>query len=120
MAISHESHGLADRVGRKTGNVALDGAPKRVTQVPVHGGMHRTTGTNIGAPVTAPLSSIPDASNPLASDPTTVNSKQHAVPVSPGMRSRTSPHDPALGKAILAEAYARAEPDHPANLGRRA
>jgi hypothetical protein len=82
-------------------SIARNGAPKRMHPVSVHSGMHRTTGTNDGAPKTEMLSGIPDASSPLACDPTKPGKTFAPVKATPGMRSRTSQHDAALGKAIL-------------------
>lgn len=119
--VSHVSHGMGDHATGHAvpGNIARDGAPKHVHAILTHGGQHRTTGTNIGAPKSETLKSIPDASSPLARDPTKPGKVMRPVAAVPGQRSRTSRHDPALGAAILQEACERTGgPDHPANLGR--
>jgi hypothetical protein len=144
MVISHQSHGDAAREPARGGNIARDASRGRhVGPVAVHGGMHRTTGTNIGAPSTVTLDNIPDASNPLAADPTRAGKSfmGKAVPPVPGQRSRntdgptglvrdgiSADHERgkgryadhvALGRAIIGEALASAPGDHPCKLGRR-
>ena|ERR1700722_5727150 len=58
-------------------------------------------------------STAPDANpaNPLSKIPAGKPFVGKPVPVSPGMRSRTAPHDPALARAILAEAFANSAAD---------
>jgi len=145
MVVSHQSHGNAAAIPAKGGNLARDaGRGKHVGPVAVHGGMSRTTGTNIGAPSTVTLASIPDASSPLAADPTRQGKAfvGKAVPSVPGQRSRTTDapgpgtvaggvsanHERAkgryadhvaLGRAIIGEAMASAPSDDFTKLGRR-
>jgi hypothetical protein len=142
MVVSHQSHGLdATRGGGDGKYSGRDGKPKHVGPVPVHPASHRVSGTNIGAPTVTTLSSIPDASNPCAMDPTRSGKSfvGRAVPPVPGQRSRLydalggsepgenhAKHNPiaahaervALGQRIIGEALDCAEPDHPAKLGR--
>lgn len=120
---SHFSHGEADTAGHHLpGNIARDGAPKRVTATAVHPGMtRRVQGQTIVAGgheaaaldalsgqtiVPGNIKSTPGfgnagttGGNPLATPPGSKNLK--AAAVSPGMRSRTSPHSSELGAAIL-------------------
>jgi len=145
MVVSHQSHGTAAAEPARGGNIARDSTRgKHVGPVPVHPASHRVTGTNIGAPKVTTLSSIPDASNPLASDPTRLGKVLHTPLPVPGQRSRigdgltgfvsqgmsvdhqraqrTAVRDHAerveLGRRIIGEAISAAEPDHPAKLGR--
>jgi hypothetical protein len=139
MVVSHASHNDAAQRGGD-GGIGCDGKPKHVQPVPVAAGMHRVTGTSEGAPKIETLSSIPDASSPLASDPTKYG-KRIAVPAPViGQRSRSGDslggnrvganHSAAmaradrdhaarvdLGNRIIGEALAAAEPDHPAIFG---
>jgi len=102
--VSHDSHGMGDHVTGHavSGNIARDGAPKHVHPVTLHGGMTaRQQSLNAMGHATAVA---PDANpaSPLTKEP---QGKTLApVQAKPGMRSRTSPHDPALGAAILASA----------------
>jgi hypothetical protein len=99
--LAHQDQGL----GRKGGQ------PKAYGVVATHPASHRSTIGDAGIK-TETLTSIPDASNPLASDPTKQGDKpflgQH-VPVSPGMRSRccdgqSMDDKRAIGNQIRAEA----------------
>ena len=137
IVISHQSHNDSAVAPAKGGNIARDSTRgKNVQAVPVAAGMHQTVGTNIGAPVTTMLSSIPDASSPLAADPTRLGKMFAPVAAVPGQRSRTTDaagpagigenHERgkgryadhiALGQRIIGEALSAAEPDHPAKLG---
>ena len=145
MVVSHQSHGDAAKIGGDGGRYSgRDGKAKHVQAVPVHPASHRVTGTNIGAPVATTLSSIPDASNPNAMDPTKPGKSfiGKPVPSVPGQRSRitdapgpgtvqggvSANHEAGkggyalhcdLGRRIIGEALDCAESDHPAKLGRR-
>jgi hypothetical protein len=144
MVVSHQSHSLDATRGGDGGKYSgRDGKPKHTGPVAVAAGMHRVTGTNEGAPKIETLSSIPDASNPLAADPTRPGKSfvgKAVLPV-PGQRSRTGDalggsepgenHGRAqasavkdhamrveLGQRVIGEALDCAEPDHPSKLGR--
>jgi len=104
--ISHLSHGLGDAVRGHThpGNIARDGAPKRVTPIEVAQGMTRRQQS--GFAMGHANASAPDANpaSPLAKIPEGKAFVGKPVQAVPGMRSRTSQHNPALGAAILASA----------------
>jgi hypothetical protein len=136
MVVSHLSHGIGADAPARGGNIARDSSRgKHVNPVPVHPASHRVTGTNEGAPKITTLSSIPDASNPAALDPTTKGKTFAPVAASPGQRSRLGEvgpgqvsggvnpaHDPALnaakhahavgvGQMILDQAFANSAAD---------
>ena len=106
--VSHHSHNNAVVRGREpTGNIALDGSPKRTTDVMVHPGMMTKS------PVTGKLHTHAfdrdyfnfDAGSPLKAGPP-AGKRLPPVAISPTMRSRTSPrlsNDQhfALGKIVL-------------------
>ena len=137
--VTHLSHGLGDHVRGHThpGNIARDGAPKRVTPVKAHGSstLRQTSFNAMGHA----NSEAPDASpaSPLSKEPSGKAFVGRSVPTYPGQRSRVgetgvakpgAAHAAAmargdagrhvLGQLIMGEALANAEPDHPAKLGR--
>jgi hypothetical protein len=98
--VSHDSHGGGDVVtGHAAPGIARDGAPKRVEKVLIHGGMTSRQLALKG--MQHGNSTEPDAnpSSPLSKEPQ--GKRLAPVAVTPGMRSRTAPHDAALGTAIL-------------------
>jgi hypothetical protein len=102
MAIkSHDSHGEGDHVTGHAvpGNIARDGKGKHVSAVAVHDGMTRrqTSFNAMGHANATALDANP--ASPLTKEP--AGKTLAPVQATPGMRSRTSPHDPALGQAIL-------------------
>ena len=110
MTKSHVSHGLGDAVTGHAdkGNIARDGVPKRAhVVVPAYGMTRRQLdGIAMGhANATAPDA---NPASPITKEPQGKAFIGKPVAVSPGMRSRTSQHDTALGTAILASARARA------------
>jgi hypothetical protein len=126
--LGHDSHGLGPvREGHHVpGNLARDGAPKRVHTVAVHGGMSKATKSGalaLGGHHASALDSlsgnvvVPGAiqdwpysgkvtsnGHPLAKAPASKNLK--AVAPSFGQRSRTKPHSAELGEAIMQQAFA--------------
>jgi hypothetical protein len=98
-----------------------NGAPKRTNAPAIHSGMgeHQKAGAGVGGMghataaiaggVTIPASK---AAAPLAHAYGSIpkSGKPAAQPV-PGQRSRTKPHDPALGEAILNAAFDASAPD---------
>jgi hypothetical protein len=107
------------------GNIARDGAPKRMHPVSVHNAMSKVTkdgSVALGGDHASAIDSltggvvVPGAAksapgwgngdvrsgNPMARPPASKNLKP--VQATPGMRSRTSKHDPLIGAAILASA----------------
>jgi hypothetical protein len=110
-------------------NIARDGAPKRPNTLAIHSGMggHQKAGAGVGGMghatagvaggVTIPTSK---AAAPLAHAYGSIpkSGKPAAKPV-PGQRSRTKPHDPALGQAILDAAFSASAPDDRAAHGRK-
>jgi hypothetical protein len=122
----HDSHGFGPvRTGHETpGNIARDGAPKRVHAINVHDGMrtraksgdalggdHKSAIDAVSGNVVVPgaVTTSPGYGNtgvqsghPFAKPPASKNIKP--VAVSFGQRSRTKPHSAELGAAILAEA----------------
>ena len=122
----HDSHGFGPvREGRAVpGNIARDGAPKRVHDINVHPGMvtrsksgdalggdHKSALDAVSGNVVVPgaVTTAPGYGNagvqsghPFAKPPASKNLK----PVAPsfGQRSRTAPHSAELGAAILAQA----------------
>jgi hypothetical protein len=102
--VSHNSHGLGDHATGHAvpGNIARDGAAKHVHPVMVHGGM---TERQLALKGMQHANAVAPDANPESPLTKEAGRKTYApVAVSPGMRSRTAPHNPALGAAILAEA----------------
>jgi hypothetical protein len=102
--ISHLSHGLGDHIAGHSdpGNIARDGAPKRVQPTMVHDGM--TERQKSGFAMGHANATAPDANpaSPVSKEPA---GKHYPTPQAvPGQRSRTSQHSAALGAAILANA----------------
>ena len=140
----HASHGLADHEGRAVkGNIARDGAPKRVHDIKVHGGMVKHTADGSFRALGGDHASAIDAlsgqtvvpgiptstagfgnagiqdGHPFAKAPLGKNLK----PVKPsfGMKSQTAApgtdmHE--LGRAILDAAFSVGSPDDKAAHGR--
>jgi hypothetical protein len=112
--ISHLSHGLGDHVRGHThpGNIARDGAAKRVTPVKVHGHMEtRTKGgaVALGGNHKSALDAIRGDGRVPGADVSTLANEPKGkrlapVAVKPGMRSRIMPHNPLLGDLIMNEA----------------
>ena len=102
--VSHPSHGLGDHVTGHAvpGNLARDGAAKHLHPVLVHGGMTERQLALKGMQHANAVAPDANPASPLTKEPQGKNFA--SVKATPGMRSRTSPHDPALGAAILAEA----------------
>ena len=124
--VSHISHGLGPvHTGHESpGDIARDGAPKRIHEINVHSGMvtrsksgdalggdHKSALDAVSGNVVVPgaVTTAPGYGNagvqsghPFAKPPASKNLK----PVQPsfGQRSRTRPHSAELGAAILAEA----------------
>ena len=106
LAVHHDPN-IARRADAMHGDksIARSGASKKLHPISIHNAMTERQQAlkgmqhaNAVAPVAnpaSPLSKIP-AGKPWIGKP---------VPVSPGQRSRTAPHNPALGQAILAEAF---------------
>jgi len=142
----HASHGLGDHgEGHAVkGNIARDGAPKRVHDVRIHGGMVRHTADGnyraFGGDHASAIDSlsgviVPAAGNTstpgygnagvqsghlFAKPPGSKNLKP--VPPSFGMRSRSAAPDTdmhALGAAILDAAFSAGSPDDRAAHGRK-
>jgi hypothetical protein len=120
MVVSHVSHGIGADAPARGGNIARDSSRgKHVNAVPVHPASHRVTGTNEGAPKITTLSSIPDASNPAALDPTTKGKTFAPVQVSPGMNAAKHAHAVGVGQMILDQAFANSAADDRRAHGRR-
>lgn len=102
LAVHHDPNRARDGDHGVKGNIARDGKPKALHPVSIHNGMTDRQQSLQGmqhANATAPDA---NPSSPLSKEP---GRKVFPTPqVSPGMRSRTRPHDPALGEAIMAEA----------------
>jgi hypothetical protein len=142
----HASHGLGDHVEGHAvkGNIARDGAPKRVHDIKVHGGMVKHTadgsfrafaGDDASYLDSISGASVPAARNtstpgygnagvqsghPFAKPPGGKNLKP--VPPSFGMRSRSAAPNTdmhALGAAILDAAFSVGSPDDKAAHGRK-
>jgi hypothetical protein len=119
MVISHQSHGEGAAMPARGGNIARDATRgKHVNAVPVAGGMHRVTGTNQGAPTITTLATIPDASNPCATDPTKGGKSVAPVAVSPGMNAAKHAKAVSVGQAILDSAFANSARDDRSAHGR--
>jgi hypothetical protein len=93
----------AHDVGVK-GNIARDGAPKRMHPVSVHNGM--TDRQQALAGMGHANATAPDANpaSPLSKEPQGKAFVGAPIPVKPGMHTPGRDHDPMLGAAILAEA----------------
>jgi hypothetical protein len=111
-------HHVSDRThefeAHKGGNIARAGGKPKVSVVQVHGGMTRQQSDAAGLGGMGHATAVIDGGQKLATDApaaplqhaygSQIPKVRSAAPVKPGMRSRTAPHDPALGAAILAEA----------------
>jgi hypothetical protein len=136
--INHISHGLgpANEGHHVPGNIARDGAPKRVHAINVHDGMrtrsksggdalsgHEASGIDAvsgsafvpGAITTAPDAGV-QSGHPFAKAPGSKNLKTPEP--SFGQRSRTRQHSPELGEAILKQAFEASNADDCAAHGR--
>ena len=118
LAVHHDPN-VARRgdVGVK-GHIARDGAPKRLHPVSLHNGATERQRALAGmghANATAPDA---NPASPLSKEPQGKAFVGCGVAAHPGM-SNTSRHDPDLGRAILAEAMADGDPNHPALYGRK-
>jgi hypothetical protein len=137
--INHISHGLGDHVTGHThpGNIARDGAPKKVHEIAVHDGMrtksksgadalsgHHASALDSMSGATVPAARNMSApgwgqgsvrtGNPLAHPPGSKNTRR--APVHPSM-SKGADHDNALhelGQAVLRQAAARFVENKPA------
>lgn len=111
LAVHHDPNAARKGDVGVKGNIARDGAPKRMHPVSVHNGMTARQQSLKG--MQHANASAPDANpaSPLTKEPTGKPFVGKPVATTPGMRSRTTPHDPALGKAILAEAFANSSAD---------
>lgn len=119
--IGHEhapSREIERAQSQERGLARAGGRPKASGHVPVHGGMHRTTGTSLGAPVTSMLS-VPNASSANVLAPTHAGKRFPAPRPAFGTppRSQRATYDPELGARILAEALADTA-DHAHEVGR--
>jgi hypothetical protein len=102
LAVHHDPNEARKGDHGVKGNAARDGAPKRMHPVSVHNGMTERQQALAGMQHANAVAPDANPASPLTKEP---GRKTYApVAVSPGMRSRTAPHDPALGQAILAEA----------------
>jgi hypothetical protein len=112
MVVSHNSHGIGADAPARGGNIARDSTRgKHVQPTPVAAGMHRVTGTDKGAPTITTLSAIPDASNPIATDPTKPGKTFAPVQVSPGMNAAKHARAVGVGQMILDQAFANSAAD---------
>jgi hypothetical protein len=110
-------HHVADRThefeAHKGGNIARAGGKPKVSVVQVHGGMTKQQSDAAGLGGMGHATAVVDGGQKLATDAPAaplahaygnVLKTRPAAQVVPGMRSRTSQHDPAIGAAILASA----------------
>lgn len=101
--VSHDSHGLGDHAtGRAGTDIARDGAAKHVHPIVIHGGMTSRQVALKGMQHANAVAPDANPASPLSKEPQ--GKRLASVQATPGMRSRTSKHDPALGAAILATA----------------
>jgi len=111
-------HHVSDRThefeAQRGGNIARAGGKPKRNVVQVHGGMTRQQSDAAGIGGMGHGVAVIDGGVKLATDAPAaplqhaygrVLKTRPAPQVVPGMRSRTTPHDPALGQAILAEAF---------------
>jgi hypothetical protein len=139
MTVSHVSHGQGDHATGHAvkGNIARDGAPKRIEAVAVHGGMSRTTNGNTitgGGHAASALDSLTGATvpaarntaqagwgnkgvrdgNPTAKPPGPQKKLTRVAPAF-GMRSRTNEGHQSplheLGEAVLDAAFSASTRD---------
>jgi len=114
LAVHHDPNEARKGDSGVPGNIARDGAPKRMHPVSIHRnmterqqalkGMQHANATAPDANPASPLSKIPEGKSFVGK----------SVPVSPGMRSRTTGaafDHAALGRAMLDEAFASSAPD---------
>jgi hypothetical protein len=111
-------HHVADRThefeAHKGGNIARAGGRPKVSVVQVHGGMTKQQSDAAGFGGQGHATAVVDGGQKLATDAPAaplqhaygggIPKVRPAAQVVPGMRSRTSQHDPAIGAAILASA----------------
>ena len=102
LAVHHDPNEARKGDHGVKGNIARDGAPKRMHPVSIHNGMTERQQALAGMQHANAVAPDANPASPLTKEPgrKTFTSVQAA----PGQRSRTAPHDPALGQAILAEA----------------
>lgn len=131
----NRSHNPAAEVPARHGdrpNIARDaGRGKAVHDLKIHGGMSKQTKSGpmaFGGDHATAIDSlsgrevVPNKdgavanAHPLTTPPTAKNLKP--VAATPGMRSRTAPHLPELGRALLDEAFANSAADDRAAHGR--
>lgn len=109
------SRDLEHAQSQDRGLARAGGKPKAHGDVPVHGGMHRTTGTNLGAPTTVTLgdaAATAAEANVLAP---TQPGKRFPAPRpahGQGTRPNRATYDPQLGDAIMAQAHGAGGSDH--------
>jgi hypothetical protein len=137
----HTSHGLgpAHEGHAEPGNIARDGAPKKVHSVAIHGGMSKQTksgyvafgGDHASAIDSLSGNTVPAANmaapgwgnagvqsgHPFAKAP--ASKVARPTPPSFGQRSRTAPHSAELGAAILQEAFKNSASDDCVAHGRK-
>ena len=126
-----------------TGNIARDATVSKRHSAEIHGGMSRTTGTALGAPVTAsPLDDEKMDINPVVGKRTQApaqpvvghRSRSQMGEVGPGCceNGKSMNHEAAMsvgdlahaarhinGAAVIDDGLKHAGPDHPSNLRRR-
>jgi hypothetical protein len=126
-----------------TGNIARDATVSKHHVAEIHGGMSRTTGTTLGAPVTAsPLDDAKMSIDPVVGKRTQApaqpvvghRSRSQMGEVGPGCceNGKSANHEAAMsvsglahaarhinGANIIEDGLEHAGPDHPANLRRR-
>jgi len=113
LAVHHDPNEARKGDHGVKGNIARDGAPKRMHPVSVHNGMTRQQSDAAGIGGQGHATAVVSGGQKLATDAPAaplahaygaVLKTRPAAQVVPGMRSRTSQHDPAIGAAILASA----------------
>jgi hypothetical protein len=109
LAVHHDPNEARKGDHGVKGNVARDGAPKRMHPVSIHNGMTERQQALAGMQHANAVAPDANPASPLSKEPQGKAFIGKSVPVVPGMRSRTNAAHSGtdletLGKCILAEA----------------
>lgn len=99
LAIHHDPNLARTGDHGVKGNIARNGALKRMHPVSIHNGMTERQQALQGMGHATAVAPDANPANPMSKEPQ--GKRLAPVAVSPAMRSRTAPHDAALGVAIL-------------------
>jgi hypothetical protein len=109
----HHTPAIARGMEARTHTRATLGVPPKAKgyAVPIHNGMTERQQALKGMQHANPTAPDANPASPLSKEPAGKPFVGKPVAVVPGQRSRTSPHNSALGAAILAEAFSNSACD---------